>query len=174
MPAPLAVSRRRCCTAQPRLASRSKKWSAVRTNRRGLQVYFKGINKHWTFHFVWQFLKTLIALCCLCSQVLVGPLMRIGAYWCVVNSVFTHCGPQYAKLGFVRAPIRRIGAVPHTLTTAHADKTDIRRKMGLCPTSTFLLRGMCGHSSIQVGSDPPDAPLSWPPNSVDTTLILLH
>ena len=43
--------------------------------------------------------------------------MRIGAYWCVVNSVFTHCGPQYAKLGFARAPIRRIGAVPHTLTT---------------------------------------------------------
>src|SRR6218665_2184276 len=47
-----------------------------------------------------------------------GPLMRTGAYWCVVNSVFTHCGPQYAKVRFSRAPIRRIGAFPHTLTTA--------------------------------------------------------
>jgi len=43
--------------------------------------------------------------------------MRIGAYWCVVNSVFTHCGPQYAKVRFSRAPVRRIGALPHTLTT---------------------------------------------------------
>ena len=47
-----------------------------------------------------------------------GPLMRTGAYWCVVNSVFTHCGPQYVKVQFSRAPIRRIGALPHTLTTA--------------------------------------------------------
>jgi len=45
-------------------------------------------------------------------------LIRIGAYWCVVNSVFTHCGPQYAKVRFSRAPIRGIGALPHTLTTA--------------------------------------------------------
>src|SRR6218665_3574838 len=43
-----------------------------------------------------------------------GPL---DAYWCVVNSVFTHCGPQYAKVRFSRVPIRRIGALPHTLTT---------------------------------------------------------
>src|SRR6218665_1066605 len=68
-------------------------------------------------------------LCC-CNDLLnnfSGPLMRIGAYRCVVNSVFTHCGPQYAKVRFYRAPIRRIGALPHTLTTANCSSCQINK-----------------------------------------------
>jgi hypothetical protein len=52
-----------------------------------------------------------------CCQVLlpsfIGPL---HAYWCVVYGVFTQYGPQHVQFGFFRAPIRRVGAVPHTLT----------------------------------------------------------
>src|SRR6218665_2730802 len=76
------------------------------------------VKNHW-FN-AWDRSTTAAAYELCCNDlliILVGPLMRIGAYWCVVNSVFTHCGPQYAKVRFSRAPIRRIGALPHTLTT---------------------------------------------------------
>jgi hypothetical protein len=32
----------------------------------------------------------------------------------------TQYGPQHVQFGFSRAPIRRVGAVPHTLTTVYS------------------------------------------------------
>jgi hypothetical protein len=52
-----------------------------------------------------------------CCQISLGPFMRTGAYWCVVHGDFTQYGPKHVQFGFFRAPIRRVGAVPHTLTT---------------------------------------------------------
>ena len=64
--------------------------------------------------------STMAALYELCLQPsFSGPLHE---YWCIVNNVFTHCGPQYIKFGFSRAPVRCVGAVPQTLTTDYRDK----------------------------------------------------
>jgi hypothetical protein len=43
--------------------------------------------------------------------------------------VFTQYGPQYVQFGFFRAPIRRVGAVPHTLTPGRDVKTDVAMKL---------------------------------------------
>jgi hypothetical protein len=48
----------------------------------------------------------------------IGPL---HAYWCVVHGVFTQYGPQHVQFDFFRAPIRRVGAVPHTLTPDYTE-----------------------------------------------------
>jgi hypothetical protein len=42
-----------------------------------------------------------------------GPFMRIGALF---TAFLLSMGPQHVQVGFFRAPIRRVGAVPHILT----------------------------------------------------------
>src|SRR6218665_1537028 len=46
-----------------------------------------------------------------CNDLLNNFSWPLDAYWCAVNSVFTHSGPQYAKVRFSRAPIRCIDCV---------------------------------------------------------------